>query len=289
LNYTTEKARCQHLYLYFFQSDNNIKEREMSKEIKLVSLEEPDKSRYVVGEQIVLTEPAKEESYIFPEILTKLRGERDRPIVADELGMSRSTLEKYEKGERKPDIDRAYDIAKYYGVSLDYLVKGTSSFNDTVHEDTGLSDKAIDNLKKLNESVVVEDKKVLEIINLLLENPCLSTHSVSVFDYLVKCKEDKEAPKVLDLSMYGDGLRGRSLFYDFELFNKIEMFIDSLISDECKDGRLTEVNKKLEEKRNSSSYNNDVNYQHQAKIMKASAEFAGKTEKSESKLEDESV
>ena len=54
----------------------------MKKDSRLVSLEETGENTFELGEEIVLTEPVAEEPYIFPEIMKKLRGKRDRPTVA---------------------------------------------------------------------------------------------------------------------------------------------------------------------------------------------------------------
>ena len=60
----------------------------------------------------------------FAERITALREERGkkRQEVADDLGISRASLEYYEKDKRKPDITVLASIAKYYGVSADYLL-----------------------------------------------------------------------------------------------------------------------------------------------------------------------
>lgn len=61
---------------------------------------------------------------IFAERITELRKERGlkRQQVADDLGITRASLEFYEKGKRKPDIEMTARIAKYYNVSADYLL-----------------------------------------------------------------------------------------------------------------------------------------------------------------------
>ena len=219
----------------------------MNKEICLVSLEEAGENTFAFGEEAVLTEPIAEEPYIFPKILTALRGARDRPTVAKEMGIDRTTLERYEKGERKPDIIMAYNIAKYYGVSLDYLIKGVSSDNDTVHEDTGLSDKAIDNLKKLRKRRTIKDQKTLATINLLLENLYFLEQSESLFDYLVRRREEM---KKFEDSCFGaySNKEQRSFLHAFGLFSRIEILIDGLVNAEYESGALTELGKKLEEK-----------------------------------------
>ena len=41
--------------------------------------------------------------------------------LAEELGMYKTTYARYERGEREIPLDVAIRLAKYYGVSLDYL------------------------------------------------------------------------------------------------------------------------------------------------------------------------
>ena len=55
--------------------------------------------------------------------LRQLRDEKDlkQITVADDLGISRATLSTYEKG-LTPSIDNAVALARYYGVSLDYIL-----------------------------------------------------------------------------------------------------------------------------------------------------------------------
>ncbi len=92
---------------------------------------------------------------IFSERLIKLREEKGlmRQKAADELGISRASLEYYEKGKRVPDIETLYNIAKHFGVSTDYLLGRTDNKTlDTelqaVCEYTGLNEEAIKSLKK---------------------------------------------------------------------------------------------------------------------------------------------
>lgn len=96
------------------------------------------------------------EKNTFAERLTALREEKEltRQKVADDLGISRASLEYYEKGQRKPDIEVAAKIAAYYGVSTDYLVGFSSSrVNEEQNPDMkqvcdylGISNQALKNL-----------------------------------------------------------------------------------------------------------------------------------------------
>ena len=60
----------------------------------------------------------------FPAKLEGLRKARGikRQEAADEIGITRATLENYEKGNRKPDIKTLATLCEYYNVSADYLL-----------------------------------------------------------------------------------------------------------------------------------------------------------------------
>lgn len=49
--------------------------------------------------------------------------------LAEELGMYKTTYARYERGEREIPLDVAIRLAKYYGVSLDYLAGLTNERN----------------------------------------------------------------------------------------------------------------------------------------------------------------
>lgn len=53
--------------------------------------------------------------------LRSLRGERTQQMVADELGLTVSAIGMYERGERIPSDENKKEIARYYGVSVEFL------------------------------------------------------------------------------------------------------------------------------------------------------------------------
>lgn len=55
------------------------------------------------------------------ERLVKLRGDRSISEVARALGMSKSSLSRYESGERVPSDARKAIFARFYGVSIQEL------------------------------------------------------------------------------------------------------------------------------------------------------------------------
>lgn len=49
--------------------------------------------------------------------------------LADHLGVSVRLIQRYETGERKPNIVRLSEIADYFGVSTDYLLGRTDELD----------------------------------------------------------------------------------------------------------------------------------------------------------------
>ena len=47
--------------------------------------------------------------------------------VAMDLSITREALSYYENGKRSPDVDMLVKLAKYFGVSVDYLIFGENS------------------------------------------------------------------------------------------------------------------------------------------------------------------
>lgn len=64
--------------------------------------------------------------------LKKLRGDRSQKEIADALGINQPTYNRYERGDREPDIATIIRISEYYNVSTDELLgakKNVSSHN----------------------------------------------------------------------------------------------------------------------------------------------------------------
>ena len=61
---------------------------------------------------------------IFAFRLRKLRERRrvSRRVLADLCGVSKSAMARYEKGEREPSVRAVYELADYFGVTVDYLL-----------------------------------------------------------------------------------------------------------------------------------------------------------------------
>ena len=70
--------------------------------------------------------------YMFPADRIKLlRKQKDmtQTELSSRLGIDRTTLTKYESGERKPDITQLYKIADFFGVSIEYITGRSDSID----------------------------------------------------------------------------------------------------------------------------------------------------------------
>lgn len=85
--------------------------------------------------------------------LKQLRSERNltQTDLANVLNIAKTTVAAYEQGKSEPSIDTLIKIADYFNVSIDYL-SGKSDVKNikyaAINEELGLSDNAIQNLKK---------------------------------------------------------------------------------------------------------------------------------------------
>ena len=73
---------------------------------------------------------------IFAQRLRELRIERglSQYQLAGELGVSRGLIGNYEQGSREPDYATLAGIAKYFGVSVDYILGLTDKTNGAAQE-----------------------------------------------------------------------------------------------------------------------------------------------------------
>ena len=115
---------------------------------------------------------------IFPTILRSL--EECHPVdgrttthkaLAAAVGVRPQTISLYASGETQPTADSLLKIAQYFGVSVDYLLTGVSAENKAANETLGLSEEAIQFLKRAKAYNHATDfPTALELINGLLSD-----------------------------------------------------------------------------------------------------------------------
>lgn len=119
--------------------------------------------------------------------MRKERGYSSAEALADAAGITRQSIGKYEKEERRPDIIVLRSLARALGVSSDYLLglSEAKSPNETIqgiHREIGLSEKAIvrlsvdttfgENYIELLSALIAHDSfpKLLQVLGNYLEN-----------------------------------------------------------------------------------------------------------------------
>jgi len=101
--------------------------------------------------------------------------------LAEQIGTTRQAVSQYMDGSVQPNIEKLYKISNYFKVSADYLLgraECPTPENEAIGKVTGLSEKAIVKLKKMNVSddgLSYEDEIFLGLdglpaINALLED-----------------------------------------------------------------------------------------------------------------------
>ena len=127
---------------------------------------------------------------VFSDRLTEVREERGikRQQAANDLGITRASLEYYEKGQRKPDTEILLKLCDYYKVSADYLL-GISNAQITATDDeqlkivcdyTGLSEKSIQGLKGQAHNGL---NHINSVFNSMLENSIFYNEAWKIAEY----------------------------------------------------------------------------------------------------------
>ena len=182
------------------------------------------------------------EKNVFSERLTQLREDRGlkRQEVADALEISRASLEYYEKGLRKPDIEVAARIAKYYGVSTDYLVgvsaaQVTASENETlktVCDYLGISEASAEQVSYLtsigyNANMdAILSSEIIEILTTSLDDyDKKSIEKAIAYMTLSEAKTKKDKERLKEKYRQADD---RLEFEGYKMWNRIKRVLDTL-------------------------------------------------------------
>ena len=74
----------------------------------------------------------------FDKILKLLRNEKNmsQQELADALGISKSSINMYERGERQPNFETLETIADYFNVDIDFLLGRTNKTTKVINPTT---------------------------------------------------------------------------------------------------------------------------------------------------------
>jgi len=98
----------------------------------------------------------------FYEKILELRNQIGKPqgVAADEMGISHTALNNYEKGLRRPKYDSLKKIADYYGVTIDYLL----GEEETEPEYSPQTQVLLQTLKGASEEEIAQAVKIIEAL-----------------------------------------------------------------------------------------------------------------------------
>lgn len=88
--------------------------------------------------------------------------------MARQCHTTKSTISRIEKGTIEPSLDLIIKYADTFDVSIDFLLRRTNAEkpeNRTVSRELGLSDKAIETLKFINQNAAVEDHDIAAFVS----------------------------------------------------------------------------------------------------------------------------
>lgn len=88
-------------------------------------------------------------------------------MFAKEFHVRRETVSQWERGERDIKTEYTVSLAKYFGVTCDYILTGVSSDHVDIYRATGMTDRAIERLQRAVES---EDVQFCNFISYLVEH-----------------------------------------------------------------------------------------------------------------------
>lgn len=104
------------------------------------------------------------------ERLKRLRGKRTQEEVAEIVGLSRARYSHYENGRSEPDHETLQSLAKYFGVTVDYLL-GSSDIPtyelDSQYQVLIKDPQLADWFKELNDSPEEKVEELRQIWNII--------------------------------------------------------------------------------------------------------------------------
>lgn len=144
--------------------------------------------------------------------------------LAEAVGIRPQTISLYMDGTTKPTSDNLLKIAQYFDISTDYLLTGVSSENKELHKQLGLSEEAVNLIKRAHkDDQVGSTSPVIPILDELLS-------SVDFFVFLedlsLKIENLKKlaqlSPDELEKMMPGLNVPG---YWEWDLNNYVQEFI----------------------------------------------------------------
>lgn len=177
----------------------------------------------------------------------RIKAGLSQDILAQKLKVSKSALGYYENAGRTPDIDILDKVAKYFDVSLDYLMGYSENLTTdidlkSVCKYTGLSEKAI---KSTTIAKELSNKRLHDTIEFILEDLFKEVEGRKTLTY--KDNSNQELPSISYISSECSQLiTALALYFSVELTgDPLQSYLlvspdGHFIDKEMKDGNLFE-------------------------------------------------
>ncbi len=182
----------------------------------------------------------------FPTNLRKLFEPKDVTItaLAHELKVSRQAVSQYQDGSTQPNLQKLAEIAKYFGVSVDWLLGLTDMPTPNmdvraIANYTHLSDKAIERLNSL--TAIEGGDMYLIMLSAMIESPELYRLIGQIRYYIDRLAEyeasSKDDPAAFDAAEYKIASERYGVTYSFEklLNDVLERLSDKHSNEEAPD------------------------------------------------------
>lgn len=152
--------------------------------------------------------------------------------LGEAVGVRQQTISQYASGQTQPTADVVLRIAKFFDVSVDYLLTGVSSYNKEYSEELGLSETAIQNLKRAASLYGQADMDGLRTVHYLDE--LLS--DTDFYEFLDALYYNVESIKSFDAMTNEMKAKIQNMGFDVESYFmwQLQMFVQDFIQKEIK-------------------------------------------------------
>ena len=96
--------------------------------------------------------------------LKELRGKKTQNYIAKHLGLKQQTYRNYESGDRQADYDMLIKMARYFNVSIDYLLGITDSVYTAEDYANGVKDTKKVSITADQEDILDKSQEVIELL-----------------------------------------------------------------------------------------------------------------------------
>ncbi|MDR1674361.1 MAG: helix-turn-helix transcriptional regulator [Oscillospiraceae bacterium] len=93
-----------------------------------------------------------------------------KTALAKAVGVKQQAVSQWSYGNTTPELKHLKSIADYFNISIEELVTGVDYPNEDLNRDTGLSNSAIEILKRLKDDDNFTNRAVTGFLNLLIES-----------------------------------------------------------------------------------------------------------------------